>query len=257
MKVAIYQGASPEGDVDLALKTVERTVSAAVQFGTRMVVFPELFLPGYNQPELHTTIAQTASGPWQTALSDMAKTHQCGITIGWAERDGDAIFNTVSCFDDAGEKVAHYRKIQLFGEIEKATFACGDAYQTFMLNGYRAAVLICYDVEFAHHVTALKAQGVELLLVPTANPKKFNNVPDLIVPARAAENGITIVYANYSGTEAGLAYGGLSLIAGPDGTALAKAGNGEVLLIADLDAVKSIDEKLLSTQIKDKRVVLS
>nr|WP_319948683.1 carbon-nitrogen hydrolase family protein [uncultured Shimia sp.] len=257
MKVAIYQGASPEGDVDLALKTVERSVATASQFGAQMVVFPELFLPGYNQPDLHTTMAQTKSGPWQTALSDIAKTHQCGITIGWAERDGDAVFNSASCFDDTGKKVAHYRKIQLFGRIEKATFAAGDTYQTFMLNGYRAAVLICYDVEFAHHVHALKERGVQLLLVPTANPKAFNNVPDFIVPARAAENDITIAYANYSGNEAGLTYGGLSLIAGPDGAALAKAGLGEVLLIADLDAVGSIDETLLSTQTTDKRVLIS
>lgn len=257
MKVAVYQGASPAGDIALALEKVEQSVAAVSQVGTGMIVFPELFLPGYNQPELHTSMAQTKSGPWQTALSTIARSYRCGITIGWAERDGDTIFNSVSCFDETGKKVVHYRKIQLFGSVEKSTFDVGDAYQIFTVSGYRAAILICYDVEFAHHVQALKDKGVELLLVPTANPQKFNNVPDFIVPARAAENGLTIAYANYAGEENGLKYGGLSLIAGPDGAALAKAGTGEVLLVANLDDVKSIDASLLSTQGKDKRVLIS
>lgn len=257
MKVAVYQGRSPEGDIDHALATVDKAVSAVAHAGAKMIVFPELFLPGYNQPELHTSMAQTQSGPWQTALAKITRTHRCGLTIGWAERDGPAIFNSVSCFDETGKKALHYRKIQLFGPIEKSTFDVGDTYKTFQLDGIKAAVLICYDVEFAHHVQALKDRGADILLVPTANPQEYNNVPEYIVPARAAETGMTIAYANYSGTEEGITYGGSSLIAGPDGAPLAKAGKGEVLLVADLNDAKAIDPSLLSTQSRDRRVLAS
>ena len=176
-----------------------------------MVVFPELFLPGYNQPELHQSLSQTKDRTWEKRLSDLAKQHCCGLTVGWAEREGDLIYNSASCFDQTGKKVSHYRKIQLFGPTEKATFQPGNAYSTFELNGLKTAILICYDVEFANHVPALKDLGVELLLVPTANPIAFTNVSDTLVPARAAENGMTIAYANYSGTENGLEYGGRCL----------------------------------------------
>lgn len=255
MKIAVYQGPSPEGDVDHAFKAVEMALSAVSAAGAKMIVFPELFFPGYHQPELHESMAQQRAGPWEQALGELANTYRCGIAIGWAERDDSKIYNSASCFDEFGQKTVHYRKIQLFGPLEKSTFDSGDSYQIFNLNGYRAAVLICYDVEFAHHVQVLKEHGVELLLVPTANPKIYDNVPEFIVQARAAEYRMTIAYANYCGNEKGLAYGGKSLIVGPDSVALAKAGQGEVLLIADLDIINTIDDAVLSTQSEDRREV--
>lgn len=257
MKIAVYQGPSPEGDIERALKVVETSLSSVSAAGAKMIVFPELFLPGYNQPALHKSKAQPQAGLWEENLASLAARYACGLTIGWAERDDEAIFNSVSCFNERGDKVVHYRKIQLFGSAEKSTFQVGDQYQTFSLNGYKAAVLICYDIEFAHHVQALKEEGVELLLVPTANPKAYDNVPEFIVPARAAENGMTIVYANYCGQEDGLAYGGKSLIVGPDAGLLAKAGQGEVLLLADLNVIQTIDQAVLSTQSEDRRVLAS
>ena len=257
MKLAVYQGPSPQGDIDHALMIVDKALSAVSAAGAKMIVFPELFLPGYHQPELHKTMAQQQAGPWEQELEQLTRKHGCGLTIGWAERDGDMLYNSASCFDENGQKAAHFRKLQLFGPLEKSTFAFGDKYQAFCFNGYKTAVLICYDVEFAHHVQALKEQDVELLLVPTANPKIYNNVPDFIVPAKAAEYRMTIAYANYCGIENNLAYGGKSLIVGPDAVALANAGLGEVLLVADLEIVNSIDEEVLSTHDEDRRFVAS
>ena len=255
MKLAIYQGPSTEGDIDSALAVVNANVAASATAGASMVVFPELFLPGYNQPDLHKSMAQPKDGPWEKSLATLARTHGCGITIGWAERDGDVIYNTASCFDGSGNKLAHHRKLQLFGPIEQATFEYGDNYQTFSLHGYKTTVLICYDVEFSHHVQALQEKGVELILVPTANPIAYKYVTEFSVPARAVENRMTIAYANFCGSEGNITYGGKSLIAGPDGVALASAGLGEVLLLADLSIIKTIDETLLSTQRHDRRIL--
>ena len=257
MKLAVYQGPSPEGDIEYALNVVEMALSAVSAAGAKMIVFPELFLPGYYQPKLQKTMAQQKAGPWEQKLGKMTSRYRCGLTIGWAERDGDAIYNSASSFDENGQKVVHFRKLQLFGPLEKSTFEFGGKYQIFSFNGYKTALLICYDVEFAHHVQALQEQGVELLLVPTANPKIYDNVPEFIVPARAAEYRMTIAYANYCGIEKDLAYGGKSLIVGPDADALAKAGQGEVLLVADLEIIKTIDDALLSTQGEDRRFVTS
>lgn len=257
MKLALYQGPSCEGDIDLALKVIETNLSAVSVAGAKMLVFPELFLPGYNQSEQHSAVAQTKDGSWHLALSKLCKQYGCGVTIGWAERDGSAIYNSASSFDERGNLIAHYRKIQLFGEMEKSVFDVGNSYTTFRFQGYKVAVLICYDVEFAHHVRALKKLGVNLLLVPTANPIEYKNVSDYIVPGRAAEHGLTIVYTNYCGTENGLRYGGDSLIVGPDGVALATAGKGECILLVDLVVIEEIDKSLLSTQSVDWREFIS
>ena len=79
---------------------------------------------------------------------------------------------------------------------------------TFELAGIKTGLLICYDVEFPQHVLALAQMGVQLILVPTANPEKFSVVCDTLVPARASENALTIVYANYCGSDNGLSFCG-------------------------------------------------
>jgi nitrilase len=76
-------------------------------------------------------------------------------------------------------------------------------------------------------------------------------VPNILVPARALENRMTIAYANYCGTEAGLSYGGKSVIVGPDAEVLAQAGIGETVLITDISVIHQIDPALLSTQLED------
>ena len=265
MKIGLYQGPSPAGDCKSALAVVDRMLASAANAGARMLLFPELFLPGYNQPGLQKTLGQPAGGDWEQAFARMCNQHGCGLTIGWAERDGDNLFNAASAFDDSGEKLAHYRKVQLYGQVEQQTFSPGDAFSTFEFENYRVALLICYDVEFSRHVQALATEGVELLLVPTANPAQFPHVHRALVPARAAEAGLTIAYANLCGVEKNLtthsglpagavvAYGGGSLVVGPDAIPLVTAGVGEVLLITDLSAVSEIDDSIISTQQHDYR----
>ena len=249
MRLALYQGPPGTGDPEAGLTRLGALLDASARAGALMLVCPELFLPGYNRPDLHGALAQPRGGDWTQRLSAMARAAGCGLVLGWAERDGAAVYNAATAWDAQGQELGHYRKIQLFGPMEKASFRPGASYCLFDLAGVRAALLICYDVEFAPHVAALAAQGARLILVPAANPEGFGHVSTALVPARAAEAGVTIAYANYCGAEAGLAYGGLSLIVGPDARPLVSAGRGEALLIADLDV--PLAPELRSTQQQD------
>ncbi|MEL7526014.1 MAG: carbon-nitrogen hydrolase family protein [Pseudomonadota bacterium] len=251
--MALYQGPAIGGDIEAGFARLETQLTAAAVAGANMAVFPELFLPGYNRPDLHKSLAQPLGGAWTNRLSDLARQHGCGLTIGWAERDGDTVYNAATAFDAVGNILGHYRKIQLFGPMEKASFDFGDSYCSFDLVGQKTAILICYDIEFPQHCQALADQGVSLILVPTANPKRFEHVSHTLVPARAAEMGLTIAYANFCGSEGGLTFGGHSLIAGPDAQVLANAGRGETLLVADLAPLSDIAPDILSLQRQDYR----
>ena len=255
MKIALHQGPAIGGATEEAFAVIESRLAAAAAAGARMAVFPELYLPGYNRPDLHGALAQPVDSAWDGRLAGLARAAGCGLTIGWAERDGDAVYTAASCFSPAGERIAHYRKIQLFGPMENASFRPGGDYCLFELEGMKTALLICYDVEFAAHCRALAERGADLILVPTANPAGCEYVSQILVPARAVEMGLTIAYANYCGTEGDIAYGGHSVIAGPDGRALVAAGPGEAFLVADLAANSAIPQTRLSRQLEDYRAL--
>ncbi|MDG2475326.1 MAG: carbon-nitrogen hydrolase family protein [Paracoccaceae bacterium] len=258
MIIAVYQGPSPEGNIKNALARVNTTLAKAASKDVDMVVFPELFFPGYNQMQRHAAMAQEQGGSWETQFAELAKEHGCGLTIGWAERDDESIYNSASAFDRTGKKLAHYRKIQLWGTTERTTFEFGNHYSTFSLVGVKTGLLICYDVEFPQHVRALAQMGVQLILVPTANPEKFGHVCTTLVPARASENALTIAYANYCGNDNGLSFCGQSTIVGPDAQSLVSASpDEEKLLIADLTSINNINTALLSTQLADFRKVFT
>lgn len=252
MRLALWQDHSPMGDEALALTRIDRAARAAGAMGAAMLVLPEVFLPGYNHQGIRDR-ALPRTAPVFDEIGGLAQASACGIVLGYAERDGEAIFNAAVAFDSAGKTIAHYRKIQLFGPREKAIYAPGTHHTTFDLNGQKAALLICYDVEFAAHVATLADQGVTLVLVPTANMEPYEHVVRHTVTTMAANHGVTIVYANYCGREGDLSYVGGSLIAGPHGEVLAQAGRGPSLIVAD---IPDRDPARLSTQGADYRAAL-
>lgn len=252
LPIALWQTTSPEGSDDTAFAALDAALRAAAAMGAVTLVAPEAYLPGYNQPDIPAR-AQPRGGAWHQRLAALARQHGCGIVIGYAERDGDRIYNSAVAFDAQGREIGHYRKIQLFGPREKAIYAPGDSLSTFDLAGRRAALLICYDVEFAHLVKRLAQDGADLILVPTANPEPNTHVSRLVVPAHAINHNLTIAYANYCGTERDITYCGASVIAAPDATILAAAGPGPTLLITDID--RRPDPALIQTQLADFRPI--
>ena len=233
MRLALWQAASPAGDVEAGLFGLGRALAAAAAAGADVLVGPESFLPGYNHDRI-AELAQPRGGAWHQALAALTRQAGCALVLGYAERDGAQVFNAAVAFGPDGRELAHYRKIQLYGPREKAIYAPGDRYTTFELNGRRCGLLICYDVEFATHVAALAARDVEAVLVPTANMMPYTHVAEATVPSMSANNAVGIVYANYCGVEGDLIYAGGSVITGPHGEVLAKAGPGPALLIVDL-----------------------
>jgi 5-aminopentanamidase len=251
MKIAVLQSQSPSDNLDWAFGQLAAALNAAAAAGAAVLVAPEAYLPGYNSGHI-ADLAQPKTGGWLTRLSALCQTADCGLVTGYAEREGDDIFNAAVAINAQGDPVAHYRKIQLYGPREAAIYAPGDAYCTFNLGGIKAGLLICYDIEFAPHVAAMRDLGATLILVPTANMAPFSHVAAHTVPAMAANYAVMIAYANYCGVEGDLTYVGGSLVAGPHGEVLAQAGNGPALLIVDLPVP---DSARLSTQAIDFRKV--
>ncbi|KEO50816.1 nitrilase-related carbon-nitrogen hydrolase [Thioclava pacifica] len=251
MVVALWQGRTVAGDRDAAFDEIARVAGAAGRAGAEVVVFPELFLTGYQRDDLGDlalSIEEMAE-----RIAPLARAAGCAICVGYPERAGEGLCNSALCMSAAGELLGNHRKIQLYGAAEADRFVQGTRYTIFDLGGKRAAILICYDVEFAPHVAALRARGVDLILAPTAAMRPFEHVGEHVVPAMAANHGLAIVYANLCGAEADLEYFGLSVIVGPDGKTLARAGAEPAMLLTTLKP--HYDAALLSTQARDFRPI--
>lgn len=235
MQISVYQYPCDLSNQRTRLQSLQQAASDCAD-SCDVLVCPELFSSGYNiGRESVTDLAEPADGPFNQAVCDIARDLDLAIVYGYPERQGDQIFNSACCVDRNGQTIANHRKLYLSGEYEESAFATGDRYTVFDLNGIRTGLLICFDVEFPESVRACRQQGCDLVVVPTALQDRWSHLTRTLVPTRAFENSIFLVYANYSGQEHGHAYAGNSLIVGPDGVERARAGRGDRLIGAEID----------------------
>lgn len=239
IRVAAWQCRPLPLDVAGNLARLERTAERAAAQGAGLLVVPELFTTGYAVGAAAVAeLAEPYDGPSAREVARIATAHGLAIAWGFAERDGEAVYNAAALVDADGSRLAHHRKAHLWGEVDRAQFSpAGRPPESFALraDGTRAGLLICYDVEFPEATRRLALQDARLFVVPTANPVGCEVVQDVLLRARAAENGCALVYANYSGADEALTYNGTSMVVGPDGAVLAVAGTDEeALLVADV-----------------------
>lgn len=252
MKILSYQGTPTIADVDANLRTIQQTACAASTMKVDVLVFPELFVTGYNIGDQIKKFAQPREGQIVSRLAEIAKQNSIAIICGFPELDQGKIYNSSIAIDSTGSLVGHHRKVFLFGDEEKQIFTSGNSFSCFELNGVRCGMSICYDIEFPETTRDLAKQGARIVFNPTANMMPYMEVPYTLARARALENGIVIVYSNLCGEENGLSYTGLSAIIGPNGVDIARAGGSETILVSDIcDELLKARASRHSTQLAD------
>lgn len=223
-------------NTEQALGQLDNAATGAKALGADLLLCPEMCLTGYAiGAEQVKALAEASDGPVAQAVAAIARRHQIAIVYGYPERHphGDRKpFNAAQAIAPDGQVIGHYRKTHLFGEIDRVQFSPGDAASlVFEWRGWRLGLLICYDVEFPEAVRGIALQAADAVLVPTANMVGFDEVPNLLVPARACENRLFVAYANACGSESAVHYGGLSTAAGPGGNIVTQAGRDAAQLL--------------------------
>jgi predicted amidohydrolase len=255
MRVAIYQGPEQVEDIAATLAMLDRQAEQAAREGANLLVCSEMFLTGYAiGGEAAARLAETADGPSAVSAAAIARRHQIALVYGYPERAPDGVYNAALLIDADGRTLLRYRKSHLFGELDRSMFVPGSAQSCIVeLGGLRVGLLICYDVEFPENVRALALAGADLVLVPTAQMEPYDFVNRCVVPVRAWESQLAIVYANRCGREGDLVYVGQSCIVGADGADLARAGRKEALILADITADAIQRGRRLNSYLADRR----
>ena len=256
MKVAALQ-MQPAGSIAANLARISEAARSAAAFGARLLVTPEMGVTGYAIWDDIPHLAQGRDGPIIQSIAEISRTYNIAIAAGFPERDGETIYNAV-VFSQPDGTCTFYRKCHLFGPLERGAFTPASALSPVIeYAGIKLAMLICYDVEFPEMVRSLALAGAELLLVPTALPRgtPAAHVAQMMLPARAFENHVFIIYADLCGIENGTPYQGASVIAGPDGGIFARAGATETLLLTVIDP-ENPDYTALDPYLADRRPTL-
>jgi predicted amidohydrolase len=253
MKIALYQGGSRPAAVNENLDIMQRKAQSAAEQGADLIIFPELFLSGYNIGKTIMELAEKAEGPSCQKAAQIARQANTALLYGYPERLNKDVYNSALLIDRSGNTRANYRKTHLYGTYEKKFFKPGDSLIITELEGLHIGILICYDVEFPEAVRALTYAGADLIAVPTALMEDYCRVTDKVVPTRAYESEIFVAYVNRCGSEGDTIYCGRSCLVGPDGRDILRAGLTEELLLADIDKNSIAEARETNPVLKDLR----
>ncbi len=256
MKIAGYQMQSMTGDVEANLDKIAKAAARAAEEGARLLIAPELAINGYGAAEALVETAVSAQSPTMARLSEMAARNGLTIVAGFAESDGDTIYNSAVLTDGSGE-FAVYRKSHLYGPYERRWFSVEEPRAILAdVDGVRVGMLICYDVEFPENVRRLAKAGVDLVVVPTALPIGWSGsfIAEHMIRVRAFENQVFVAYINHCGADRNFVYAGRSRIAAPDGSLLAEApADDEALFFAEIVASAFDQSRAENTYLRDLR----
>ena len=167
-------------------------------------------------------------------VAGTARAARIAIALGFAERSADGrLYSSIAFIGPDGAVAAVQRKAHLFGQESRWAVPAETA-TAFDACGVRCGAWVCYDTRFPELARRLALDGATLGLVGAA----WLGPPDeweLAVRSRAMDNGIYVAAAALQGTARGFTFRGTSLVADPHGRVIARASEGDGVIVADYD----------------------
>jgi predicted amidohydrolase len=246
LRLALAQASPVPGDLDANARAAASTVEEAAARGAHLVVFPELFLTGYELPLLEETPSawmeerDARLDPVRRACAASGVTAVlCGPL---RTRAGERMIAAPILGPDGDVGIS--LKQHLAGS-EPALFHAGVPCPPFTVHGWRVSVGICFDVSRPSHAERAARDGADLYVASSLYWQGEERRSDLHLGARAMDNRIFTGLANYAGTTGGYVSCGLSGAWGPSGEVLERAaGAGVALLVVELDPAKLLSYRL-------------
>jgi len=229
------------------LERARALVHQAAARGAALVVLPEVFAwRGLRADE--GEVPSPIPGPVSAFLCHLAAERRVILVGGsFLERtagDGKS-YNTSLLIDANGEIRGIYRKMHLFdvdlpGQVtvrESDARVPGTDVVTAATELGTIGMSICYDLRFPELYRRLAGAGATIVTIPSAFTS-FTGAAhwEPLLRARAIENQVYVIAPNQTGVSPhGFADYGNSMIVDPWGTVVARAGDGEEVILAEID----------------------
>lgn len=257
-QVAVCQMDS-QNDKHQNLKDAENMICEASEKGADLVVFPEnmnYMGKGYRYQ------AEPIPGPTTDFLTALAKEHGVWILSGSipeTELNDPAEQETVSAdknadkpkpknslvlIDPTGNICCKYSKLHLFDVDlndgssfrESDTATQGENIVLCDTELGRLGFTICYDLRFGELYRLLSLAGAKVIFVPACFAMQTGQAHwEVLLRARAIENGVYIVACNQIGEKYNMTAYGHSMVIDPWGRIIAQAEDKPGVLMAEID----------------------
>ena len=256
-RVALLQVASDAREpaterIERVLGMLEETLPHA-----DIAVLPELWISGAFDLPLAREVAAPLDSPVVQRIQAMAAAAATWVHAGsYAESLPDGrTFNTAVLIGPAGEIVATYRKRHLFGfeTGERTLMSSGDALVVVETPLGATGLATCYDLRFPEMFRDLVDAGAQTFLLASGWPTPRIEHWRVLARARAIEDLAWVVACNGIGSHAGITLGGHSTVVDPQGRVVAEAGEGEEIVIVDIDPAASTQWREAFPALGDRR----
>lgn len=248
MRIGLCQmlvGTSKADNLRKAVPFIKQAKAA----GSALVVLPECFNSPYDVACFPEYAEDAQTGETVAALSKAAAENECWLIGGtFPERRGSKLFNTCPVFDPQGTLRALYRKVHLFdinipGRIafceSSVLSGGGEPVAVEVGGGFKVGLGVCYDLRFPE-LAAGYAQHRECNLL--VYPGAFSTVTGpaywrLLQQSRAVDNQLFVASCSPARSTVTTGYQayGHSMAVAPNGQVLGEAGEGEEVVIVDLE----------------------
>jgi predicted amidohydrolase len=253
MKVALVQ-TKANFSRERAVERLKRTV---MEGDADLYVFPEMYLTGYLiRDEVHRQ-AVSVDSPIIREIAEVARSADTHIIFGFPERCGTAVYNSAALVHPDG-RVDVAQKIHLpnFGPFEEVLyFTPGERPAVFNTALGRIGVQICYDLFFPELAKAQALAGADVIVNISASPTVSRVFFERVLPARAIENTVFMIYVNWVGRQRNLIFWGGSRCISPRGMEVAIAPYfREHTLMCDVDMEELNVARRLRPTLRDTRL---
>jgi predicted amidohydrolase len=162
----LVEGGEPKRNMDRA----EFYVRSAAKNGADIILLPETLDLGWTHPSVFSE-SESIPGPRSNTIASWAKELNVYICAGLTEKDNSKIYNTAVFFNNKGEIIIKYRKINLLAGVEYPEFYCpGDILQVVGTPWGKIGVNICAD-NYENSLcigSSLARMGAGLILSPSS-----------------------------------------------------------------------------------------
>ncbi len=221
IKVACIQMDCESGNVKANLIKAGKMLAKAREKGAMLAVLPELFNVGYKLDILKSLDYDFCGTTAE--ISKLSKELDIHIAAGVFEKCDGRYYNSVVVYNNNGELIEKYKKINLFSlSNEKEIFIPGNEIKTFNIKSFKFGILICYDIRFPELSRKYLNAGCSALIISSAFPFPRLEHWNTLLKARAIENQVYVIASNRVGKDGDMQFLGNSCVIDPWGNVLIK-----------------------------------